>query len=108
MPLGMLLGGMLGILFVLNLRAFVFSIRYRREARQTGKRYFDVLREHNSKVTYVDIVTLLKLEWLMESKFVITMGYVLNVLIMVVCLALVVALLILYFNGYQEFFNSRW
>lgn len=108
MRIGTFFGGVLGVLFVLSLRAFVTSIKYRKEARVSNKRYLDVLIQNKKGLIYVKIASLLHLEWLLESRLMIALRYILCVAIMLICVVLTVVLVIIYYSGYQELFDMRW
>lgn len=108
MRIGTFFGGVLGVLFVLSLRAFVTSIKYRKEAKASNKRYLDVLIQNKKGLIYVKIASLLHLEWLLESRLIIALRYILCVAIMLICVVLTIVLVIIYYSGYQELFDMRW
>ena len=108
MRIGTFFGGVLGVLFVLSLRAFVTSIKYRKEAKLSNRKYLDVLIQNKKGLIYVKIASLLHLEWLLESRLMIALRYILCVAIMLICVVLTVVLVIIYYSGYQELFDMRW
>ena len=108
MRVGTFFGCILGVLFVLNLKAFITSIRYRKKAKLSNKRYLDVLLQNNKSLIYIKVISLLHLEWLLESRLMVALRYVLCVAIMLICVVLTVVLVLIYYSGYQELFDMRW
>ena len=108
MRIGTFFGCTLGVLFVLSLKSFLTSIKYRKEAKLLNKGYLDVLLQNNKSLIYVKMVSLLHLEWLLESRLMIALRYVLCVVIMLICVVLIVVLVIMYYSGYRELFDMRW
>ena len=106
--IGGVIGFCLGWIFVMVLNSFIKGISYRKEAKRLRKGYFDVLSAHNKCKVYVKVCQKLGLTWLMTSKLVTVIIYILKILIMLFCIAACVALVIMNSKGYEEFFNMRW
>lgn len=98
----------MGWIFIVVLNSFIKGVSYRREAKRLRMKYFDVLSSHNKCRAYVKVCQKLGLTWLMTSKLVTFIIYLLKILIMLLCIAACIALVVMNNKGYEDFFNMRW
>lgn len=106
--IGSFLGLVFGSGFAIFLIMFIRGVSRHRKARKLELSYIDYLCSLEKPDLYGVVVRKLHLGWFASSKFIEVLGYIAQIFVIILCLAAEIFFIILYFNGYEEFFNSRW